>query len=71
MIEKYKYISKYHRTEETLNARELGHGIYLGINSVVELPFGEIDEQTTSIVIPNDEIPKLIKYLQGVINDDE
>lgn len=61
---RFRYVSEYHRTTETLKADDLGHGIYLGINSVVALPFGEINEQTTSIVVPKSEIPEFIEFLK-------
>ncbi|ALF60305.1 hypothetical protein [Psychrobacter urativorans] len=71
MEKRYKYISKRHRIEETLNMRDLGHGIYLGVNMQRQIRWDETMEQTTSIVIPSDEIPNLIEYLQGILKDEK
>lgn len=67
---KFEFITKYHRTTETLNARDLGHGVYIGVYSIRELPFDEVDEQTTSIVMPNAEIPVFIKFLQEIVKNE-
>lgn len=67
---RFKFVSKYHRTTETLNARDLGHGAYIGVHRLQELPFGEIEEKTESLVIPKEEIPALIEFLQEVVKDE-
>lgn len=63
----FKFISKYHRTTETLNARDLGHGAYIGIHRLQELPFGEVEEQIESLVMPREEIPAFIEFLQEIV----
>lgn len=67
---RFEYTSEYHRTKETLKANDLGHGVYIGVNSEVELPFNELDEQTTSIVLPKSEIPAFILFLQEIVQDE-
>lgn len=69
MSKLFEYVSKYHRTTETLNMRECGQGLYVGVNRCELLPYGgesdeaEYEEQTTSIVVPFSEIPGLIHSL--------
>ena len=67
---RFKYTSEYGRTKETLKADDLGHGVYIGVNSEVKLPFDELEEQTTSIVMPKSEIPAFILFLQEIIQDE-
>lgn len=68
---RFRFISEYHRTKETLKADDLGHGVYIGVNSEVELPFDKLDEQTTSIVMPKSEIPAFIAFLQEIVQDEK
>lgn len=63
----YEYETNYHRTTEKLAVRECGQGIYIGVNSVVQMPFAEEDEQTTSIVIPFSEGKTLIQSLAPTV----
>lgn len=63
----YEYETNYHRTTEKLAVSECGQGIYIGVNSVVEMPFGEENEQTTSIVIPFSEGKTLIQSLAPTV----
>ncbi len=63
MSKLFEHVSKYHRTTETLTMIECGQGLYVGINSVRELPYDELDEQTTSIVVQLSKIPELIQSL--------
>lgn len=66
----FKFISKYHRTTETLNARDLGHGAYIGVHRLQELPFGDVEEQIESLVMPKEEIPAFIEFLQEIVKDE-
>lgn len=67
---RFEFISKYHRTTETLNVRDLGHGAYIGIHRLQELPFGEMEENIESLVIPKEEVPALIEFLQEIVKDE-
>ncbi|WP_230660429.1 hypothetical protein [Psychrobacter sp. I-STPA10] len=70
MSKLYEYTSQYHRDIETLRVRTCGQGIYLGINSIVQMPFNQDDnEQTTSIVLPLSEVLPLIEALSKSIYD--
>lgn len=67
---RFKYTNEYHRTKETLRSDDLGHGVYIGVNKEIGLPFGELEEQTTSIVMPKAEIPAFILFLQEIAQDE-
>lgn len=62
----FNYIAQSNHTQEKLMVNECGMGIYIGVNCIRELPYGELDEQTTSIVAPLSEIPELIQALSKV-----
>lgn len=66
----FEHIEKYHRTTETLSIKECGQGLYVGVNSVTELPYNEFDEHTTSIVVPLSEIPDIIQSLTKMLDRD-
>lgn len=66
----FKFINKHHHTTETLNARDLGHGAYIGIHRLQELPFGDMEEQIESLVIPKEEILAFIEFLQEIVKDE-
>ena len=59
----FNYIAQSNHTQEKLMVNECGMGVYIGVNCIRELPYGELDEQTTSIVVPLSEIPELIQSL--------
>ncbi len=68
---RFSFATEYHRTTETLTARNLGHGVYIGVNEYRVMPVDIDDEEkTTSIVMPKAEIPALIEFLQEVINNE-
>lgn len=68
---RFKFISEYHRTTETLTARNLGHGVYIGVHEYRVMPVDiDDEEQTTSIVMPKEEIPAFIKFLQEIVKDE-
>lgn len=62
----FNYIAATIHTQEKLMIDECGMGVYIGVNCIRELPYGELDEQTTSIVVPLSEIPELIESLGKV-----
>ena len=71
MLKLYEYQSNYHRTNEALNVRECGQGIYIGVNSIVQMPNDcEDHEQTTSIVIPLSEVKPFVEAILQSINKD-
>ncbi len=70
MIKLFKHVSEYHRTTETLTINECGQGVYIGVHSIRELPFGESEEQITSIVVPLSEIPELIGSLTKLMESE-
>lgn len=67
----YEYQTNYHRVTETLKVRECGQGVYIGVNSVVQMPLDvEDDEKTTSIVLPLNEVKPLIEGLLKATDKD-
>lgn len=62
----FNYIAQSNHTQEKLMVNECGMGVYIGVNCIRELPYGELDEQTTSIVVPLSEIPELIQALSKI-----
>lgn len=64
----YEYQAAHHRTIETLRVSSCGQGIYLGVNSIIQMPPGvEDNEQTTSIVIPTTEVEPLMQALAPTV----
>lgn len=59
----FNYIAQSHHTQEKLMVNKCGMGVYIGVHCIRELPYHELDEQTTSIVVPFSEIPELIQSL--------
>lgn len=59
-----EYLSDYSRTQDRLALKEIGDLLYLKISNQSGNP-------AQSIIISKADIPSVIQYLQGVINDDK
>ena len=68
----YEYEASYHRTTDKLRVHECDQGVHIGVNSILQMPNDEdCFEQTTSIVLPLNEVPLLIEALSHSIDNEE
>ena len=64
MNDVFKYLSDYSQTQDMLSIKKIGDLLYMKIDS-------QVNNHSNAIIIPNDEIPNLIQYLQGILEDEK
>lgn len=64
MNDVFKYLSDYSQTQDMLSIKKIGDLLYMKIDS-------QVNNHSNAIIIPNDEIPSLIQYLQGILEDEK